>query len=151
VNAGTAAPRTGPAVDVAAWAAPPPAGLRKHVPITGWLGDYDRKWLVRDLIAGLTVWGIAVPEGMGYAGIAGVPLQAGLYTLLATLLVYAVFGTSRQMVVCATAASASITAAVVAGANPSGSAALPGIALVGVGAGPPSGNTRRLARPGTPP
>jgi sulfate permease, SulP family len=120
---GAAATRTEPPVDVAAWAAAPPAGLRRHVPLAGWLRDYDRRWLVRDLLAGMTVWGIAVPEAMGYAGIAGMPLQAGLYTLLASLLVYAFLGTSRQMVVGATAASASITAAVVAGANPTSTTA----------------------------
>ena len=116
-------PPSAPVADVAAWAAPAPAGVRRFVPIVGWARGYDRRHLVRDLVAGTTFWGVCVPEGMGYAGIAGVPVQAGLYTLLASLLVYALFGTSRQMVVCSTAASASITAAVVADQGPTSTAA----------------------------
>jgi SulP family sulfate permease len=65
-------------------------GIRRFIPILSWLPRYDRSWLAVDIIAGLTLWGLVVPEGMAYAGIAGLPPQAGLYTLLAALLVYAV-------------------------------------------------------------
>jgi high affinity sulfate transporter 1 len=111
-------PERTPPVDVAAWAAPPPAGVHKYVPITRWLPGYRRSWLARDVPAGLTVWGLVVPAGMGYAGIAGMPLQAALYTLLVTLPLYAVFGGVRQLVVASTAASASITGATVAELGP---------------------------------
>ena len=52
------------------------------------LSTYDRAWLAADLIAGLTLWGLVTPEAMAYAGVAGLPPQAGLYTLarLATCL-----------------------------------------------------------------
>jgi sulfate permease, SulP family len=106
------------AANVAQWAAPPATGLSKYLPILGWIGNYQwSKWLIGDVIAGLALWGILVPEGMGYAGIAGMPVQAGLYTLVGSLILYAIFGTSRQLVVGATAAASSITASVVASQN----------------------------------
>jgi SulP family sulfate permease len=91
-------------------------GIRRFIPILSWLPRYDRSWLAVDIIAGLTLWGLVVPEGMAYAGIAGLPPQAGLYTLLAALLVYAVLGTSRHLVVQATSATAALLASAVAAA-----------------------------------
>ena len=91
-------------------------GLKDHVPLLGWLPEYDRSWLPLDIIAGLTLWGLVVPESMAYAGIAGLPPQAGLYTLLAALLVYALFGTSRHLSVGPTSATAALLASSVAAA-----------------------------------
>jgi SulP family sulfate permease len=91
-------------------------GIRRFIPILSWLPQYDRSWLAVDVIAGLTLWGLVVPEGMAYAGIAGLPPQAGLYTLLAALLVYALLGTSRHLVVQATSATAALLASAVAAA-----------------------------------
>ena len=68
------------------------------------------------MIAGLTLWGLVVPEGMAYAGIAGMPPQAGLYTLVVSLLVYALFGTSRHLSVGGTSATAALLASSVAAA-----------------------------------
>ncbi len=90
--------------------------LRRYFPILSWLPGYDRGWLRADVIAGLTLWGLVVPEAMAYAGIAGLPPQAGLYTLLAALLVYALMGTSRHLVVQATSATAALLASSVAAA-----------------------------------
>ncbi len=87
--------------------------LSNYIPILSWLPRYDRAWLVADIIAGLTLWGLVVPEGMAYAGIAGLPPQAGLYTLVASLLVYALFGTSRHLSVGATSATAALIASTV--------------------------------------
>src|SRR5512137_645901 len=87
--------------------------LTRLIPILSWLPRYNRAWLVADIIAGLTLWGLVVPEGMAYAGIAGVPAQAGLYTLVASLLVYALFGTSRHLSVGPTSATAALLAATV--------------------------------------
>lgn len=89
---------------------------RQAIPILSWLPRYDRSWLRFDIIAGLTLWGLVVPEAMAYAGIAGLPPQAGLYTLLAALLVYALLGTSRHLVVQATSATAALLASSVAAA-----------------------------------
>ena len=72
--------------------------LSRVLPILGWLPGYERQWLRSDLIAGLTLWGILVPEAIAYAGLARAPLQAGLYALLGSLLVYAILGTTRQAV-----------------------------------------------------
>ena len=67
------------------------------VPLLGWIRSYDRSWLRGDLIAGVTVAALIVPKNLGYAGIAGIPLQNGLYAAAAGALLYAVFGTSRQI------------------------------------------------------
>jgi len=91
-------------------------GIKRFIPILSWLPRYDRSWLTVDIIAGLTLWGLVVPEAMAYAGIAGLPPQAGLYTLLAALFVYALLGTSRHLVVQATSATAALLASAVAAA-----------------------------------
>ena len=87
--------------------------LVRYMPILGWLPKYERAWLTVDILAGLTLWGLVVPEGMAYAGIAGLPPQAGLYTLLASLFVYALFGSSRHLSVGATSATAALIAGTV--------------------------------------
>jgi len=104
-----------PAVDPRTWAAPKPSGIRRFVPILQWLPNYDRQWLRFDVIAGATVWGLLVPESIAYAGLAGLAPQAGLYTLLATLAAYAVFGTSRHLIAAATSAAAVLLASSVGG------------------------------------
>jgi len=90
------------------------SGTGHRLAILDWLPRYDRSWLTRDVVAGLTLWGLVVPEAMAYAGIAGLPPQAGLYTLVASLLVYALFGTSRHLSVGATSATAALLAGTVA-------------------------------------
>ena len=90
--------------------------VRRYVPIVAWLPAYDRSWLTFDAIAGLTLWGLVVPEAMAYAGIAGLPPQAGLYTLVVSLLVYALLGTSRHLSVGGTSATAALLASSVAAA-----------------------------------
>ena len=84
--------------------------ISRFAPILTWLPRYDRAWFRFDAIAGLTLWGLVVPEGMAYAGIAGLPPQAGLYTLVVSLLVYALFGTSRHLSVGGTSATAALLA-----------------------------------------
>ncbi|MFN8470188.1 MAG: SulP family inorganic anion transporter, partial [Caldilineaceae bacterium] len=90
--------------------------LKAYVPILSWLPSYQRAWLAADVIAGLTLWGLVVPEAMAYAGIAGLPPQAGLYTLLASLVIYALLGTSRHLAVQATSATAALIASSVGAA-----------------------------------
>ena len=68
------------------------------VPILGWLRSYDRRWLRGDLIAGMTVAALIVPKNLGYAEIAGIPVQNGLYAAAAAgAILYAIFGTCRQI------------------------------------------------------
>ena len=52
---------------------PPSSIAHRLLPILGWARAYRREWLVVDVLAGLAVWAIMVPEGMAYAGIVGVP------------------------------------------------------------------------------
>jgi SulP family sulfate permease len=69
------------------------------LPILGWLPFYQRTWLLPDVLAGLAVWAVMVPEGMAYASIVGVPAIMGLYTIVPPLIAYAFLGTSRLLVV----------------------------------------------------
>jgi MFS superfamily sulfate permease-like transporter len=71
--------------------------LHQYVPITAWLPAYQRGWLRTDLIAGLAVWALTIPQAMAYAGIAGVPAQYALYTIPLAMIAYAIFGTSRTL------------------------------------------------------
>jgi sulfate permease, SulP family len=72
---------------------------QKLLPVLNWLPGYRRDWLVPDVLAGLAVWAVMVPESMAYAGILGVPPIMGLYTIVPPLIAYAVLGTSRLLVV----------------------------------------------------
>ena len=68
-----------------------------RIPVTEWLPSYDRRWLRGDVAAGIAVTALIVPKNLGYAGIAGVPLQNGLYAAAAGAIIYALFCTSRQI------------------------------------------------------
>src|SRR3954454_23335149 len=72
---------------------------RRWVPIAEWLPRYDGGWLRGDLVAGAVVVALAVPQALGYASIAGAPVQVGLYAVPLALVASAVFGPSRQLVV----------------------------------------------------
>lgn len=73
-------------------------GVLAFVP--GWdvLRRYERSWLTRDVVAGLVLSALLVPQGMAYAELAGLPPVTGLYTSILCLLGYAVFGPSRILV-----------------------------------------------------
>ena len=72
---------------------------RRRIPIVTWLPRYRSAWLRGDLVAGAVVAALAVPQALGYASIAGAPVQVGLYAVPVALVAYAVFGSSRQLVV----------------------------------------------------
>jgi len=71
--------------------------LSRWLPILGWLPRYPRGSLRGDLTAGVAVTALIVPKNLGYAGIAGIPLQNGLYAAAAGALIYPLFCTSRQI------------------------------------------------------
>ena len=71
--------------------------MTRYLPIIGWLPRYDRRWLRADVTAGIAVTALIVPKNLGYAGIAGVPLENGLYAAAAGAIVYALFCTSRHI------------------------------------------------------
>lgn len=90
------------------------------VPIAGQLRTYKRSWLRGDLIAGVTVAALIVPKNLGYAGIAGIPLQNGLYAAAAGAIVYAIFGTSRQISMGPSSGLAAVAASAVLAAGITG-------------------------------
>jgi len=79
------------------------------------LRGYDKSWLSRDVIAGVTLAAVAIPEVMGYTSIAQVPIQTGLYTVILPTLIFALMGSSRLLVVGADSATAAVLAAGLAG------------------------------------
>ena len=74
----------------------PAPGLPKGIRL---LRGYNGRHLPADILAGLLVAALAIPQSLGYAVVAGVPVQVGLYTLPPALLAYALFGTSRLLFV----------------------------------------------------
>jgi high affinity sulfate transporter 1 len=98
-----------------------PNAFRRFVPGLIALGAYDRAWLRDDLVAGVSVAAVAVPIAIAYSQLAGVPPVNGLYASILPLVAYAVFGTSRQLIVAPDAATCAIIASVVmplAGGDP---------------------------------
>jgi high affinity sulfate transporter 1 len=78
--------------------------LEQQRPVERWVPGlraartYDRSWVRPDVVAGLVLAAILVPQGMAYAELAGLPAVTGLYTTIACLVAYAVFGPSRVLV-----------------------------------------------------
>jgi high affinity sulfate transporter 1 len=87
--------------------------FKKIFTIVEWLPRYKSEWLRFDVIAALSVWALLVPQGIAYSSIAGVPAQYGLYAALGSLVGYALFGTSGQVVTGPSAAIAAVSASVV--------------------------------------
>jgi high affinity sulfate transporter 1 len=75
-----------------------PAAIIRSVPGLRAAGSYRREWLVKDVVAGVVLSTLLVPQGMAYAELAGLPPITGLYTSILCLLGYAVFGPSRILV-----------------------------------------------------
>jgi len=98
----------------------PDTRASRRIPILGWIRIYDRSWLRGDLIAGVAVAALIVPKNLGYAGIAGIPLQNGLYAAAAGAILYAIFGTSRQISTGPSSGLAAVAASAVLAAGISG-------------------------------
>jgi sulfate permease, SulP family len=79
-------------------------------PIGAGIRPVVRSQIPIDVVAGLTLAALAIPEALGYARIAGMPVVTGLYTLLIPMALFAVFGSSRHLVVGADSATAAIMA-----------------------------------------
>ena len=114
-----------------------PSGLARMLPILAWAPRYQRSWLRPDLIAGVTVSALVVPKSLGYASIAGVSIQHGLYAAAAGAIIYALFGTSRQIATGPSSALAAIAAGVLvtAGIAVGGDEAVQMVAAITIGAG----------------
>ena len=89
-------------------------GLKKYIPILGWLPAYRSTWLRHDLLAGLTTAAVVIPQSMAYATLAGLPVEVGLYASLTPMVVYALLGTSRVLSVSVTSTISLLTASVLA-------------------------------------
>src|SRR5256885_16148072 len=76
----------------------------RHVPAARWLADYRVEWLASDVVAGATLAAYAIPVSLAYAGLAGLPPQAGIYGYLLGGLGYAPLGSSRQLAIGPTSA-----------------------------------------------
>src|SRR5258708_2151102 len=74
-----------------------PEFFARHVPIATWLPAYDRTWLRGDAFAAVAGWGVLVPQAVGYAPVAGAPPPAGLFAALGAGVLYAIFGTCREL------------------------------------------------------
>ncbi|MBC7884078.1 MAG: solute carrier family 26 protein [Saprospiraceae bacterium] len=71
----------------------------KYIPSIDWITNYKKSWLGGDITAGLTVGVMLIPQGMAYSMLAGLPPIYGLYAVTLPLIIYALFGTSRQLAV----------------------------------------------------
>jgi high affinity sulfate transporter 1 len=119
--------------------------VARHAPIVDSLRHYRwGSWLTADLIAGVSVAALLIPESLGYARVAGLPPEVGLYAAPLALLGYAIFGRSTVLVVATSSSTAAISMSVIAGLNSGGDAgsAVPlaaalalftGVVLLGVG------------------
>ncbi len=117
--------------------------ISKAVPILRWLPAYDRGRLRGDLLAGAIVAALMIPQSLGYARIAGVPVEVGLYAVPLALLAYAVLGSSPQLIVGPASTVAIVSGSLVADIardNPEDAVAITsalaiaaGIVLIGTG------------------
>ncbi len=92
-----------------------PKKARRHLPLFQGILPINLHYLPTEIIAGITLAALGIPEVMGYTKIAGTPVITGLYTLLLPVLVFAILGSSRHLVVGADSATAAIMAAGLAG------------------------------------
>ena len=104
--------------------------IQKSLPILQWLPNYKRSQLNGDVFAGLTVGIMLIPQGMAYALIAGLPPVYGLYASIVPQLVYAIFGTSRQLSVAPVAMDSLLIAAGVSVLATEGTDAYIGFAIL---------------------
>ena len=115
-----------------------PQRWRTYVPGLAVVRSYQRKWLTKDIVAGLVLSALLVPQGMAYAELAGLPAVTGLYTSILCLLAYAVFGPSRVLVLGPDSSlgpmiAATILPLMIAGGDPVRAVALASLLAVLVG------------------
>lgn len=97
-------------------------GWARRLPVLQGVLPIERSRILPDAVAGLTLAALGIPEVLGYARIAGMPLITGLYTMVLPMAVFAVLGSSRHLVVAADSATAAILAAALASLAVPGSA-----------------------------
>src|SRR3954449_4861760 len=105
------------------------------VPAARWLPRYERAWLRGDLTAAVAVTALIVPKNLGYAGIAGVPLQNGLYAAAAGAIIYALFATSRQISTGPSSSLAAVAGGAVVATSVAGDQAAQLVAAIAIATG----------------
>lgn len=93
----------------------PVRGWRAAFPPAHWLGTYQPRWLGHDAMAGMTLAAYGIPVSLAYASLAGLPPQSGIYCYLVGGLLYALFGSSRQLAIGPTSAISMLVGVTVAG------------------------------------
>jgi sodium-independent sulfate anion transporter 11 len=68
-------------------------------PFLSWIGHYNLQWLLGDLVAGITIGAVVVPQGMAYAKLANLEVQFGLYSSFMGVLIYWIFATSKDITI----------------------------------------------------
>lgn len=84
--------------------------IKSIFPIRNWIGRYNLTWFYGDLIAGLTVGAVVIPQAMGFANIIGIPVEYGLYSSFVGMIIYCLFATSKDMTIGPTAVMSIILA-----------------------------------------
>jgi len=127
----------------AAW-----AGVwHRRVPMAAWLPRYHRRYIAGDLLAGLVVAALAIPQSLGYAAIAGVPIIMGLYAIPLALIAYAMLGSSPHLVVGPVSTVSVLSGSLVAdmsNGEPARAVALTSALAIGAGIGLLIGGVARL-------
>jgi SulP family sulfate permease len=98
-----------------------PSGLKSLIP--AWLRSYQKPWLKADVVAGVTTAAVVIPNSLAYATVAGLPVEAGLYTSCVPMAIYALLGTSRALSVSTTTTLAILCATALSRAVPDGNPA----------------------------
>jgi SulP family sulfate permease len=104
--------------------------LSQYVPILDWGSHYRREYLAGDLMAGIIVASLLIPQGMAYALLAGLPPQAGLYASILPQVIYAILGTSRVLSVAPVAVVSIMVAAAIGALAPEATPEYLGLALL---------------------
>src|SRR5215831_11636086 len=110
--------------------------LNEQLPALSWLRSYQGAWLGLDLVAGLTLAAYLLPAALADASLAGLPVQAGLYSCLFGGLVFWIFCSSKQTVITVTSAISMLVGATLggmAGGDPARMAALAACTALMVG------------------
>ncbi|KAI1504435.1 sulfate permease [Biscogniauxia marginata] len=87
--------------------------VKSLFPFLSWIGFYNLQWLIGDLVAGITIGAIVVPQGMAYAKLANLPVQFGLYSSFMGVLIYWFFATSKDITIGPVAVVSTVTGTVV--------------------------------------
>ncbi|KAI1173870.1 sulfate permease [Nemania sp. FL0916] len=103
--------------EVIAGLVPTKKGIYEYIlslfPFLSWIGFYNVQWLIGDLVAGITIGAVVVPQGLSYAKLAEVPVEFGLYSSFVGVVIYWFFATSKDITIGPVAVLSTVTGTVV--------------------------------------